>query len=132
MPPPNAEIVRTGYEAWNRGDREALFAALDPEIEWRLPDSGMNTGTYRGHEGVGELIESYLEAFEHFTVEVEQVFEAGDRVVAFVRASARGKASGVDVETRPAHLWTLRAGRAVRMEVFPARDQALEAAGIAG
>jgi len=107
-----------------------MFATLDPEIEWRLPDSGMNTGTYRGHQGIRDLLESYLEAFEHFSIELEQSFEAGDQVVVFVRASARGRTSGIDVETRPAHLWTMRAGKALRMEVFPEREQALEAAGI--
>ena len=103
---------------------------LDPAVEYRLPDSGMNTGTYRGHEGIRELMESYLEAFEHFSIEVERSFEAGDRVVAFVCANGRGRSSGVEVETRPAHLWTMRAGKALRMEVFPEREQALEAAGI--
>ena len=103
---------------------------LDPAVEYRLPDSGMNTGTYRGHEGIRELMESYLEAFEHFSIEVERSFEAGDRVVAFVCATARGRSSGVEIETRPAHLWTMRAGKALRMEVFPEREQALEAAGI--
>lgn len=131
MTGPNAEIVREGYEAWNRGDHEALFAVLDPEVEWKLPDSGMNTGTYRGHEGIRELLESYLEVFEHFRIELEESFEAGDRVVVFVRGFARGKASGIDVETRLAHLWTMRAGKAVRMEVFPEREQALGTAGIA-
>ena len=102
---------------------------LDPEIEFRLPESGMNTGTYRGHEGIGELMDSYLDAFEHFRIEVEQSFEAGDQVVAFVRATARGRSSGVDVETRPAHVWTMRDGKALRMEVFPERERALEAVG---
>jgi ketosteroid isomerase-like protein len=126
----NVEIVRAGYEAWNRGDLEGMFAIIDPEVEWQLPDSGMNTGTFRGHEGIRELMESYLEAFERFTIELEQSFEAGDRVVAFVRTFARGRASGIDVETRPAHVWTMRDGKGVRMEVFPERDQALAAAGI--
>ena len=128
----NEEIVRAGYEAWNRGDFEALVAELDPEIEWKLPDEGMNTGTFRGHAGVMGLMESYLDAFEHFTVELERLSAAGDQVVVFVRARARGKASGVEVETRPAHLWTMRGGKAVRMEVYPEREQALEAAGLAG
>jgi len=130
MPPANVDIVREGYEAWNRGDLEAMFAVIDPEVEWQLPDSGMNTGTYRGHEGVRELMESYLEAFERFTIELEQVFEAGDQVVAFVRAVARGRASGIDIETRPAHVWTIRGGKGVRMEVFPERKRAVQAAGL--
>ena len=60
----------------------------------------------------------------------EEFFEAGDRIVVFVRSPARGKGSGVDVVFRPAHVWTMRAGRAVGLEVFPERQKGLEAVGL--
>jgi hypothetical protein len=50
-------------------------------------------------------------------------------VVVLCRYTGRGKGSGLDVDTEGAHLWTMRDGRAVRLEVFSSRERALEAAG---
>jgi ketosteroid isomerase-like protein len=45
-----------------------------------------------------------------------------------VRQRARGEGSGVEVEIRIGHLWTVRDGRIARLDVFAARDDALRAA----
>jgi ketosteroid isomerase-like protein len=126
----NVEVLRSGYEAWNRGDRDAAFESLEPEFELQLPEGGMNVGKFQGREGATKLFEDYLEVFDFFQMEPEQFFKAGDRIVVFVRTPARGKGSGVEVEFRPAHVWTMRAGKALRLEVFPERQEALEAVGL--
>jgi ketosteroid isomerase-like protein len=65
-------------------------------------------------------------------MEPERFFEADDRVVVFLVARGRGKGSGAEVEVRPAHVWTIRSGKAVRVQVFPYanRAEALEAVGL--
>ena len=126
----NVEILRSGYVAWNRGDRDTAFEFLEPEFELQLPEGGMNVGSFQGREAVTKLWEGYLEVFDFFHMEPEEFFDADDRVVVFVHMPARGKGSGVEVQFRPAHLWTMRAGKAVRLEVFPEREKALEAAGL--
>ena len=126
----NVEVLRRSYEAWNRSDLDAAFKFLEPEFELQLPESGMNVGSFQGREGATKLFEDYLEVFDFFHLEPEAFFEVGDRIVVFVRALARGKGSGVGVELRPAHVWTMRAGKAARLEVFPERQNALEAVGL--
>jgi ketosteroid isomerase-like protein len=126
----NVEVLRKSYEAWNRGDRDAAFKFLEPEFEVQLPEGGMNVGSFQGREGATKLFEDYLEVFDFFHMEPEEFFEAGDRIVVFVRTPGRGKGSGVEVEFRPAHVWTMRAGKALRLEVFPERQKALEAVGL--
>ena len=74
---------------------------------------------------------SYSEAFEYFRMEPERFIETTDQVVVFVRSSARGRGSGIQVEVRPAHVWTMRGGKAVRVVAFPERERGLAAAGIA-
>jgi ketosteroid isomerase-like protein len=44
-----------------------------------------------------------------------------------VRQRARGGASGVELEIRIGHLWTVRDGKIARLDVFAARDDALRA-----
>jgi ketosteroid isomerase-like protein len=53
-----------------------------------------------------------------------------ERVLAFVPATAEGKGSGVPVENRTAHLFTIRDGVFARWKVYADRAEALEAAGL--
>ena len=55
-----------------------------------------------------------------------------ERVLAFVRVSATGQESGVEVEIRPAHEFTIRDGLIVRFKAYRYRDDALEATGMRG
>jgi ketosteroid isomerase-like protein len=127
----NMDVIRSFYDAWNCGDLEGLFRLFDPDIEWCLPEGGINTGVYRGHDAVRELMESYLEAFDYFRMEPERFFEAQDgRIVVFIRSPGRGKGSGVEVEVRTAYTWTIRDGKAVRCEIATDRAEALEAVGL--
>ena len=128
MPSDNVELIRRGYESFNRGDLDDVFALLDPEIEWVTADRVPFAGTYRGHDDVRGLLRDQQEVFGEITMEPYELFEKGDKVVAFVRQRARGHASGAEIEIVVGHLWTVRDGRAVRFEGFPEREKALEAA----
>ena len=44
----NVELIRRGYESFNRGDLDDVFARVDPEIEWITPQRTPFAGTYRG------------------------------------------------------------------------------------
>ena len=126
------ELVRRGYELFNRGDIEAALEMLHPEIEWHtyiVPGPG--GATYHGHDGVRELWAEAQRIFGDFRNVPEQMFEAGDRVVVFVRVEGVGTKSGAPVEARIAHLQTIRDGKLIRVESFGDRDEALRAAGIA-
>jgi ketosteroid isomerase-like protein len=45
---PNAAVVRSAYEAVERGDMEAFTSVLDDDILWHESMPGFE-GTYRGH-----------------------------------------------------------------------------------
>ena len=55
--------------------------------------------------------------------------EKGDRVVVVFRFLGTGRESGVPIDQRLCHAWTIRDGKAVRMEVHSSRDEALRSAG---
>lgn len=126
----NIEIVRTGYEALNKGDVDAVLQVFAPDIEVHLPEGGINAGILSGHQGVREFLQGYSEAFESYQIEPERFVDADDRIVAFCRHSGLGRSSGIEVENYPAHVWTMRAGKAVRLDVFPERVDVLEAVGL--
>jgi hypothetical protein len=62
-------------------------------------------------------------------VELQDVIEAGERVVTLQRLRGRGKGSGADVDREVGCIFDFDRGKIVRM-IFCDRHQALEAAGL--
>jgi ketosteroid isomerase-like protein len=137
----NVEIVQRAFEIFNRyresglsrDDRDRAFAAFaelaTPDFEYVEPPEWPGAGIHRGLDQYRQVLEGFFEALSQMTAEVEEIFDAEDRVVAFVRWQARGTASGAELEMRPGQVFTLRDGRITRQEVYLDRDEALEAAG---
>jgi ketosteroid isomerase-like protein len=124
---PNVNALKRGYAALNRGDLSVVLELLHPEIEWHEPAPSPDAGTHRGRESFERFLRGWLESFEDFRVEPEQIVERGDVLIAVVRQSGKGRASGVGVDTRLAHLWSVEAGQAVRWEAIANPDEALAA-----
>ena len=120
-------VAQAIYKAINAQDFDAGFALLDPEFEWLEPEHTLIGGTHRGHDEIRRALEAQIEVFDEFSIEPEAFHEQGDRVAVPVRQRARGGASGVELEIRIGHLWTIRDGKAVRLEVFPASKDARRA-----
>lgn len=124
----NVEIVRRVHAAAARRDAATVFALYDPEVELdasRVQIVGF-TGedVYRGHEGLRRFFREWHEAWENVEYDFEELVDAGDHVIAVVTRRARGRASGADVEWPLALVWTLRAGKVVRLAWFPTREDA--------
>jgi ketosteroid isomerase-like protein len=130
MPSQNVEIIRSLYEAANRRDYEAYFAGLAPEIEFHLSGAFPDLDhVYRGHTGIQEFADQFIEPWEELSVEPDRIIEIDDRVLALVHFRARGR-DGIEVQLPLAHLWTLWKGLAVRMDAYSNQQKALEAAGL--
>jgi ketosteroid isomerase-like protein len=112
----NSDLLRAGYDAWNRGDLDAWLDLLDPDIVIRtsgaFPDFAPE---YRGLERAKKFWRQMLEPWEDFGIEVEQMEEEGDIVAAGIRFVARGRDSGVDVELRFGSGIRVRDGLAVEL-----------------
>ena len=90
------------------------------------PTFPMGIGT--GHEAIHHVTR-WADAWDHWTVEVERLVEAGsDQVLLFMRERGRS-ASGLTMDERHAELYTLRDGKIVRRQGFSDPNEALEAAG---
>jgi ketosteroid isomerase-like protein len=88
-------------------------------------------GRYQGLDGVRDT-RDWLAAWEDYGSEVEEWIDAGDHVIAVLHEHARGRRSGVRVDRRSAHLWTVRDGKLLPLRVFPTREEALAAVGLPG
>ena len=124
---PGVELVRRIIEALNRGDLDGMLAHMHPDFEWRPLEASPVARVYRGREQVRRYVEDWLSTFESLRLELEEPEEVGDRVVVVVRGHGRGRASGVQLETRFCQVWTVRGGRALRMEEYATREEGLAA-----
>jgi ketosteroid isomerase-like protein len=119
------ELVRGIVEALNRGDIDGMLAGMHPDFEWTPLESSPVARVYRGHEQVRHYVEDWLATFESLRLELEDAAEVGDRVVAVVRGHGRGRASGLQLDSRFCQVWTVRDGTALAMEEYATREQAL-------
>jgi ketosteroid isomerase-like protein len=69
------------------------------------------------------------EEFDSPRIEVHDLTEAGDQVLASVTLHGRGKQSGVEASWDVWHLWTIQDGQVVHGRAFASREGALAAAG---
>jgi ketosteroid isomerase-like protein len=103
---------------------------IDPEVvvvDHDIPDAG----DYRGHESFRKwLLEDWGSAWESYTIEPEQLVDAGDTVVSVFTMTARGKGSGVETRRRNATVNTVQNGRITRVEYYTTEEEARAAAGL--
>jgi ketosteroid isomerase-like protein len=128
----NVDRLRHGYQHVSRTG-ELLAEMCDPDLVWdttTFAPSGLVLKKCVGVDEANRWLAQWTEAFEDWSIEVEETFEAGDRVVVFVRQHATAKHGGPKVEMRFAQVWTFRNGLLTRMEMYADRDEALEAAGL--
>jgi ketosteroid isomerase-like protein len=115
-----SEFATRLYAAINARDRAAIEALSAPDIV-----VGTTVEAYRGPEALLEWLDEGDDAFDDFTVDLLEVEELAGRVVVTMRQRGRGKASGAEVDDRITHVWTLRDGRAIRLQSFAHRDDAV-------
>jgi ketosteroid isomerase-like protein len=127
----NVEIVRRLFDVYNERSFAENVELIDPEIVWDLSRVNLPDATvYTGPLDFTGFVEAWEEGFASEHMEGEKILDAGDRVVVFVRHRGRGRLSGIDIDQTFAMVWTLRNGRAIRMDLYPTRAEALEAVGL--
>jgi hypothetical protein len=126
----NIEVVRRSFGAWNRGDLSAYLGSFHPEVEWTTTGRYVEAGTYRGHEGVLRYLGGLTAEFDDVEIYPKELVQVGDRIVATVQITGRGRASGAPVELTLAGVCSFRDGRIVRIRNYADEAEALEAAGL--
>jgi uncharacterized protein len=128
--PEAAEILRQAYATLNRDGIESALRFLDPSIEF-VPVPGWlpDAEHFHGHDGVRAWFAKVGEVFDIDRWEPREYIDAGDRLVIAVTITGNAKATGIRGQLDLYQVWTVRERKAVRMEAFLDRAQALEAAG---
>jgi ketosteroid isomerase-like protein len=124
----NVEIARRAfaYEIYGVGDRAEAEAIFDPHVVMNPIDEGPSYGP----DEMRYDWERWASAFDGLRVTVEEIIDAGNRVVLVAHHQGRGRGSGIEVDARFYEVYTLRKGKVLRVDEYTEREQALEAAGL--
>lgn len=116
----NLEIVRRGYEAFGRGDIDALLAILDEQVEWITPGPASlpTAGRRTGREQVRGFFAAVNEVYEIQRFEPKTFVADGERVVVLGEDTAKVRATGTVVHEHWAHAFTVRDGRVVQFQEY--------------
>jgi ketosteroid isomerase-like protein len=126
----NVDILRRAYEHFiATGEFSGQFA---PDFVWDMSTfrGWPERQTYEGLEGARQFMADWLEAWDDWELELEDMRDAGEVVVAVVRQRGRSKATGLAVDMHFGQVWEVRDGKNIRMRMYASADEALEAAGL--
>jgi ketosteroid isomerase-like protein len=132
----NVEFIRRAFADLGHYPARVKEGALDrwaaPDIEIDVSDVYPDAPVFRGVAAWREFMGS-LPWGDSLKLEPERYFDVDDeRVLVFMRVTAEGEGSKVPVEMRNAHEFKIRDGVCTSWKVYADRDDALEAAGLAG
>jgi ketosteroid isomerase-like protein len=122
----NVETVREVWDAYSHGDYDRVAGFHDPHIVVVT----LEDGAVYGNNAVLANYERWDEAWEGAETTLEEVIGHGDMVFVAARFHARGRASGVEVETRIYEVYTVRDGKVLRIDEYAHRAEALKAVGL--
>ena len=129
----NVEIVRRGFDAWQRGDVAAMLEITDTDLVVHRAPPQLTRGPGEAREGFVAAIAGWFEGFDEVTVTAEEFIDANDaQVIVRTRQRAVGSESRVPVEADFWMLHTLQDRKVSRLDIFAEESPALEAAGLAG
>lgn len=117
------------YEHWSAGDWTPRFELYADDMEWGWSDEFPGiAGVYRDTETPNPRLQTWLSEWESWRCEAEDYVRFAGVIVVLTRYRGRGKGSGLELDVEGAHVWRIRDGKAVRLEIFADRERALRAA----
>ena len=127
----NVDLVVRLLEAFEGGDMETMLSCLDQKAELHSAIVGGAEGSiYHGHDGFRSWYANSYETFESFSFDWSEFRDLGDRVLALGQMQARGRESGVELDSPMGWVLAVQHGKVVRAQGFLNRNDALTAAGL--
>jgi ketosteroid isomerase-like protein len=124
----NVEIVREIWRAFARFEFPA--EAFDERIEWHTAADLPDREIARGLAAVRAMLTNGWATVADPGLKVEELVDAGDRVLVRWRAWGRGSTSGIQMDWHEVHTYEIRSGRVVEVREYRSWGEALKAVGL--
>jgi uncharacterized protein len=125
------EVVRKSWKAISQGGVRPALHLISDDVELVPFGAAFQGKSYRGHDGALDWWDNEIVPnWESFEVIAEDCEHVGAQLLVFGRWRARGRSSGVDLETPATWVVEVRDGKIARWQTFTDRGEALEAVGL--
>ncbi|MHC8346496.1 nuclear transport factor 2 family protein [Pseudomonas sp. RT6P73] len=116
----NLSLIKSTYEGANSQENARnTAAALAADARWTESAGFPYAGTYVGFDAIVENVFKRLATeWDDFQLKIEDYVAQGDKVFAYGNYSGIYKATGLPMNARVAHLWTLADGKVTHFEQF--------------
>jgi ketosteroid isomerase-like protein len=125
----NVESFRQAVDDFNRGDMDWVERLWDAGVVVRA-DPIWPGGPFYGNEAARGFIADLVATLGRGQIVIEELNDAGDRVVARCRFRVHGVQSGAQGDLGYTQILTHRDGKIILVEYFLDHAQALEAVGL--
>jgi ketosteroid isomerase-like protein len=125
------DTVNKIYSAFAVGNIPAVLDLFDPAIEWVAAENSplADHSPYRGLNQVVEGVFTRIELeFPGLAIQVDELLDAGERVVMLGRYHGVRKATGKAFHAQVAHIWTIAAGKVTKFQQYLDTYQVAETA----
>jgi len=117
----NVAIIQGLYDAFARGDVDAVLGTMNEAIVWNeaenFPYADQNP--YVGPQAVAEGVFGRIMAeWDGWSVDVGEILDAGDTVVMCGRYGGTCKATGKPHKTQVVYVWRLHNGKAAEFQQY--------------
>ncbi|HLG46517.1 MAG TPA: nuclear transport factor 2 family protein [Reyranella sp.] len=113
----NRQAIQSAYEAFGRGDVNALFDLLADDVHWHASAPGPAAGDYVGKGEVMSFFGKMAEAYgDTFRLEAIDILASESRVVVLTQERAEHK--GRPLAFRSAHVYEFEHRKCVRFLSF--------------
>lgn len=130
----NVALVQGAYEAFARGDIQAVLELFDENIEWYEAEhiTYWPGGPFVGPQAVVEGVFARIpQDFDGFTIGIQRIVGCGHTVLVEARDRATVKPTDRPLDAQVAHIWDFRDGKVVRWQQYSDTWQFAEATGVA-
>ena len=127
----NIEVVLGQWDAWNDGDLDRWARAWDSEGIVVAPEGWPEGQVERGLDAWRRQAQRLRDTWAEARIEVDEIRDVKDRVVARIRYVTIGAATGIPFETPMGVVLFLNERKITRAYFSWSMPEALEAAGLA-
>ncbi len=115
----NLALIKGLYDGFAAGNVPDVLDRMSPDIVWNEAENFpyADGNPYIGPEAIlNGVFARCLGEWDGFTVEVDEILDAGDTVVAFGHYLGTYKATGKAMRTQMAHVFRIAGGKIVRFQ----------------
>ena len=124
----NVDTIKRAFAAFAEGDLETAFGFIDPSFE--INDRVIGSPSTRGPDALIANAADVREAVGDVSWEPREIIDLGDRVLVQVHVTGAGQHTSLPIDEDVGHIYTVRDGRAMKLDIFRTWDEALDAAGL--